>query len=116
MYYKAVIHIDLEDDLIFNLGLSNLTNTLEALEGKEKDLILLVTGPGVALLAGDQVYVFMEKLRLVTAAGVRIQVCERAMKLFDIPADELFDGCEIIPAGVVGLIELQHDGFAYIKP
>ncbi len=116
MRYKAVIHIDLEDELIFNLGLSNITNTLEALEGKELELILLVTGPGVALLAGDQMYIFMEKLRQIKAAGVRIQICDRALKLFDIPEEELFEGCEIIPAGVVGLIELQADGFAYIKP
>ena len=116
MRYKAVIHIDLEDELIFNLGLNNLTNTLDALKDEEKDLVMLVTGPGVALLAGDQMYLFMEKLRQIHGAGVRIQVCDRALKLFEIPADELFDGCEIIPAGVVGLIELQHDGFAYIKP
>ena len=116
MRYKAVIHIDLEDDLIFNLGLNNISNTLDALSGKELELILLVTGPGVALLAGDQMYMFMEKLRQITAAGVRIQVCERALTLFDIQKEDLFDGCEIIPAGVVGLIELQADGFAYIKP
>jgi len=116
MRYKAVVHIDLEDETIFTLGLSNLTNTLDALKDEEKELILLVTGPGVALLAGDLMYLFMEKLRQIHGAGVRIQVCERALKLFEIPTEELFDGCEIIPAGVVGLIELQHDGFAYIKP
>lgn len=116
MRYKAVIHIDLEDELIFNLGLNNISNTLEALEGKELELILLVTGPGVALLAGDQMYFFMEKLRQITAAGVRIQICEKALTLFDIAKEDLFEGCEIIPAGVVGLIELQADGFAYIKP
>ncbi len=116
MRYKAVVHIDLEDEAIFTLGLSNLMNTLDALKEEEKELILLVTGPGVALLAGDLMYLFMEKLRLIHGAGVRIQACERALKLFEIPTEELFEGCEIIPAGVVGLIELQHNGFAYIKP
>jgi intracellular sulfur oxidation DsrE/DsrF family protein len=58
----------------------------------------------------------MENLKQIHAAGVRIQVCERALQLFNIPVEELFEGCEIIAAGVVSLIELQHDGFAYIKP
>ena len=116
MHYKAVIHIDLEDETIFNLGLNNITNTLDALKEKEKTLILLVNSPGVTLLAGDQMYLFMEKLKQIQAAGVRIQVCEMALKLFEVPTEELFDGCEIIPAGIVGLIELQHEGFAYIKP
>ncbi len=116
MRYQAVIHIDLEDELIFNLGLNNISNTLDALQGKELELILLVTGPGVALLAGDMVYIFMEKLKHITAAGVRIQICERALKLFNIAQEDVFEDCEIIPAGVVGLIELQANGFAYIKP
>lgn len=116
MHYKAVIHIDLEDETIFSLGLNNISNTLDALKDKEKTLILLATGPAVTLLAGDQMYLFMENLKQIHAAGVRIQVCERALKLFNIPAEELFEGCEIIPAGVVSLIELQYDGFAYIKP
>jgi len=116
MLYKAVIHIDLEDDTIFNLGLNNLTNTLEALKDKEKELILLVNGPGVALLAGDLVYMFIEKLQFILSSGVRIQLCARALKRFEIPESEVLEGCEIIPAGIVGLIELQHNGFAYIKP
>ena len=44
MRYKAVVHIDLEDETIFTLGLSNLTNTLDALKDEEKELILLATG------------------------------------------------------------------------
>jgi intracellular sulfur oxidation DsrE/DsrF family protein len=116
MRYRAVIHVDLEEELILNLGLNNISNTLAALEDRDKELILLATGPAVRLLAGDQMYLFMEKLRQIHTAGVRILVCELALKLFDVPADELFEGCEIIPAGVVTLIELQHDGFAYIKP
>ncbi len=116
MRYRAVIHIDLDDDLILNLGLNYLGNTLDALEEEDKELIMLVTGPAVGLLSGDQMYMFMEKLRQIQAGGVRILICEKALALFEIPAEELFAGCELIPAGVVTLIELQHEGFAYIKP
>jgi uncharacterized protein len=31
-------------------------------------------------------------------------------------AADLVEGCEIIPAGIVELIRLQQEGFAYIKP
>ena len=48
MSYKAVFHIDLENDQLFNLGLNNLTNTLAALEDTESDFILLANGRGVS--------------------------------------------------------------------
>ena len=32
------------------------------------------------------------------------------------PYFELIDGCEVVPAGIVELIRLQQEGFAYIKP
>ena len=54
MAYKAVFHIDLEDDHLFKLGLGNITNTLAALDGTEGDFILLANGPGVRMLAGEQ--------------------------------------------------------------
>ena len=56
-------------------------------------MVLLATGPAVTLLAEDQMYLFMENLKQIHAAGVCIQVCERALNLFDIPAEELFEGC-----------------------
>lgn len=52
----------------------------------------------------------------LSAQGVRFQVCDNALKRFEVQPDSLIAECEIIPAGIVGLIELQNQGFAYIKP
>lgn len=116
MSYKAVFHIDLEDDQLFNLGLANITNTLVALEGIENDLILLVNGPGVAMLAGEKVTPYLEQIQELLQAGVHFQVCNNALKKFNLNTTEIAAGVEIIPAGIVGLIDLQNAGYAYIKP
>ena len=31
------------------------------------------------------------------------------------PAD-LWEGCEVVPAGVVEIVKLQREGFAYLRP
>lgn len=116
MAYKAVFHIDLEDDHLFKLGLGNITNTLAALDGTGGDFILLANGPGVRMLAGEKVKENLEQIKTLMAAGVRFQACNNALKKYDVKVTDLVVDVEIIPAGIIGLIDLQNDGFAYIKP
>ncbi len=116
MAYKAVFHIDLEDDHLFKLGLGNITNTLVALDGIGGDFILLANGPGVRMLAGEKVKEHIEQIKTLMAAGVRFQACNNALKKYTVDAADLVTGVETIPAGIIGLIDLQNDGFAYIKP
>lgn len=116
MRYKAVFHLDLENDQLFNLGLGNITNTLAALEGKEKDLILLVNGPGITMLTREKAAPYLEQIQKLLEAGVHFQACNNAMNKFNVDSTELTAGVEIIPAGIIGLIDLQNSGYAYIKP
>ena len=116
MSYKAVFHIDLENHQLFNLALNNIANTFDALEEEKTDFILLANGPGVAMLGGDIVFEYLEHIKMLMAKGVRFQVCNKALEKFEISKEELGPGVEVIPAGIVGLIDLQNDGFSYIKP
>lgn len=116
MTYKAVFHIDLEDDQLFTLGLGNITNTLAALEGIKTDFILLANGPGVAMLADKKVAPYLAQIEELRAAGVHFQACNNALKKFQVNEKDLAPGVKVIPAGIVGLIDLQNDGYAYIKP
>ncbi len=116
MLYKAVFHIDLKDEQRFILALGNITNSLAALEGTKSDFILLANGPGVAMLAGKQVEKHLTQIQELVEAGVRFQACNKALEKFNISREDLTDTVEVIPAGIIGLIDLQNDGFAYIKP
>ena len=44
------------------------------------------------------------------------KACRNALAKFGVSAEDLIPGCRIVPAGVVELIVLQQDGYAYIKP
>jgi intracellular sulfur oxidation DsrE/DsrF family protein len=116
MQYKAVFHVDQNDEQVFNLALNNVTNLLGAIPGQEHDLVVLLNGPAVNLMAWDGVAVFLERIQGLKGQGVRFQVCENALKRFEVDRDSVIAEAQIIPAGIVGLIDLQNQGFAYIKP
>ncbi len=55
----------------------------------------------------------MEEL---SGKGVRFLICSNSLKNFDIPLEILLDPCETVKAGIVELVRLQAEGFAYVKP
>ncbi len=116
MHYKAVFHVDQKDEQILQLALNNVTNLLNAIPGQEHDLVVLLNGPAVALMAGGAAASSGEKVRGLAAQGVRFQVCANALQRFEVSREGLLAECQVIPAGIVGLIDLQNQGFAYIKP
>jgi len=78
--------------------------------------VVLLNGPAVALMAGDAIASFGERVRGLVVQGVRFQVCANALQRFEVRREDLMAECQVIPAGIVGLIDLQNQGFAYIKP
>jgi uncharacterized protein len=48
--------------------------------------------------------------------GVRFLLCNNSLTNLGLKQDELIEGCEVVPTGIVELIRLQQEGFAYIKP
>jgi len=48
--------------------------------------------------------------------NVKIYICENSLKMLNISKNELIEECDFVKAGIKTLIELQNEGFAYIKP
>lgn len=116
MNYRAVFHVDQKDGQVWQLALNNVTNLLSAIPGQDHDLVVLLNGPAVSLMAEEEAAPFAEQVRGLAARGVRFLVCENALQRFGVSRECLLAQCQVIPAGIVGLIDLQGQGFAYIKP
>ena len=43
-------------------------------------------------------------------------VCENALDKLEVNRENLIEECELTPAGISTLIDLQQQGFAYINP
>ena len=91
MFYDLLVHVDLPDESRFVMALGNINNYLAALNGEPCTVVLLAT-------------------------GVSFRVCANAMKKVPITKEDLLPCVEVVPAGVVEIVRLQREDFAYIKP
>lgn len=114
MHYDTVFHFDNEPGSL-RITINNIVNVYKALENESFKTVLVVNGPGIQQLGRDNEN-FAGDIRKLKELGVSIRVCRNALNHFNLSEDWLCPECEIVPAGVVELIDLQRQGFAYIKP
>ena len=115
MYYDLLVHVDLADEQRFGMALNNINNYLAALPGEQCSVVLLANGGAARFLASkdNAQTAIIEKL---AESGVVFRVCANAMKKVPLTKEDLLPCAEVVPAGVVELVRLQREGFAYIKP
>lgn len=112
--YKVVFHIDTDDTFVFELALTNITNFLN--DVNDAEVALLANGFAVKLFVKSTNEGFREKLEELHRKGVKFYVCRNSMNTHKISKNDIFNFCQVVPAGVTKLVELQQRGYAYIKP
>lgn len=111
---KVVFHLDLDDAKILRIALTNMENLRKAKPAAR--IILLANGPAVQFFQQNADGENLSRIAALIQDGVLVFLCQNALNAFAIPAENIFTDCAIVPAGVVALIELQQQGYAYIKP
>ena len=112
--YKLVMHVDKEDGSL-SVALRNAVNFVSAMENDSYEMVLVVNSKAVVLLreaSGE----FDKALEDACCKGLSVRVCNNALNEKGMSPDELYPQCTIVPAGVVEIVRLQKEGFAYIKP
>lgn len=108
---KVVLHLSNQHKL--HVLVNNVKNIREAY-GDKVDIVVVVNGPAVTRfgkLANSN-----EQVREILHMRVDLQVCSSAMRFRDLPPEQLIEGVTYLKqGGVVRLIELQQQGYAYIK-
>jgi len=111
---KALIHIDREDQVAMSIALSNVENLLEAVPGAE--VAVVANGDAVLFFVKQTPASLRDRLSALAARGVKFYVCNNSLRAHGIGRDELLPFAEVIPAGIVKILELQEAGYRYIKP
>jgi intracellular sulfur oxidation DsrE/DsrF family protein len=111
---KVVFHLDLDEEKVLRIALTNMENLRAAKPGAR--INLLVNGPAVKFFRKNGEDEFLTRIKNLIQSEVTVFVCQNALRAFEIPEEDLCPGCETVPAGVVALIKLQQQGCAYIKP
>jgi intracellular sulfur oxidation DsrE/DsrF family protein len=118
----VAIHVDQNDPQVMNMALNNAQNVANYYEsqGDEVTIELVAYGPGMQMFVAEtspvsdriaSMSLALENLRFSACGNTHRAMIERAGT--DVP---LLDEVEMTPSGVVRLIELQEDGYAYVRP
>ena len=120
--HYVAIHVDENDPQVMNMALNNVANVVRHYEsiGDEVVVELVAYGPGLDMFVEGRSPVAerigamaleMETLSFAACGNTHLAMEERAGG----PV-ALMEEATVVPSGVVRLIELQEQGYAYVRP
>jgi intracellular sulfur oxidation DsrE/DsrF family protein len=123
MTLYVAIHVDENDPQLHNMALNNAVNMANYYESQGDEVVieLVAYGPGLHMFREDTspVTARIEALQLemdnlsFAACGNTLRAMNARMESGEV---ELIAGVDVTPSGVVRLVELQEQGYAYIRP
>jgi uncharacterized protein len=122
--HRLAIHVDQNDAQVMNLALNNATNVIEYYRAKNEDVdVDIVTyGPGLHMLRADTSPVkdrLKQVKELAFPGNVQFSACnntKQGMEKAEGHAISVVPDATIVPSGVVRLMELQGQGWSYVRP
>jgi hypothetical protein len=122
--HHIAIQIDQNDPQVMNLVLNNATNVVEFYRGKNEDVNvdIVAYGPGLHMLRADTSPVRdrIKQLKDMAFPGkVQFSACnntKQAMEKAEGHAISIVPDATIVSSGVVHLMELQEQGWSYVRP
>ncbi|MBE6441912.1 MAG: DsrE family protein [Desulfovibrio sp.] len=115
MNYDLCLHMDSKEPAVLRLVLANAANYIKGLPGERFQLVIVANGPAVTQFTADNGE-FRDMAAPLQEKGLRILLCANALAANNIDKAALWPGCDVVPAGLVEIVRLQREGFAYIKP
>jgi hypothetical protein len=122
--HRIAIQVDQNDPQVMNLALNNATNVIEYYRDKKEDVeVDIVTyGPGLHMLRADTspVQERIKRLKdLVVPGKIQFSACnntKQGMEKAEGHAISILPDATIVPSGVARLMELQEQGWSYVRP
>jgi uncharacterized protein len=122
--HRIAIQVDQNDPAVMNMVLNNATNVIEHYRGKGEDVDVEVVayGPGMHMLRADTSPVAdrIKHLKdMVFPGKIQFSACnntKQGMEKTEGHAISIVPEATIVPSGVVRLMELQEQGWSYVRP
>jgi hypothetical protein len=121
--HRIAIQVDQNDSAIMNMVLNNATNVIEHYRGKgeDVDVEIVAYGPGMHMLRADTspVQDRLKHLKEMVAGKIQFSACnntKQGMEKAEGHAIPIVPEATVVPSGVVRLMELQEQGWSYVRP
>jgi uncharacterized protein len=120
--HKVALHVDQNEPAVMNLALNNVQNIVQYYKekGEKVDIQLVTYGPGLHMLRDDTSPVKQRiaamSLEVPEVAFVACGNTQTNMAKQEGKKVPLISEAKLVASGVIRLMELQKQGYAYIKP
>ena len=120
--HRLAIHVDSADPAIMTMALNNAMSAKRYYDskGEKLEIEIVAYGPGITMLRADTspVKEVLGKLQS-SVPGAVLSMCGNAKAAAEkVEGHEVpvIQGARVVPAGVVRLMELQEQGWSYLRP
>jgi hypothetical protein len=122
--HHVAIQVDQNDPDVMNMVLNNATNVIEYYRAKNEEVSvdIVAYGPGLHMLRADTSPV-QDRIKhlkdMVFPGKIQFSACNntrQGMEKAEGHAIPILADATVVPSGVVQLMELQEQGWSYIRP
>ncbi len=120
--HHVAIHVDQNDPQVMNMALNNVQNLKNYYDSQGDSVVieLVAYGPGLHMFRPDTSPVASRIVAMsMEIEGLSFAACGNTLQGMSAKAGheiELMDEATVVPSGIVRLVELQEQGFAYVRP
>jgi intracellular sulfur oxidation DsrE/DsrF family protein len=122
--HRIAIHVDQNDPVVMNMALNNATSVIEYYRARNEDVEIdvIAYGPGLHMLRADTspVQDRIKHLKEIASPGkILFSACndtKQGMEKAEGHAISIVPDASIVPSGVIRLMELQAQGWSYVRP
>jgi uncharacterized protein len=111
---RVVFQVSDNDAGKWNLALNNAKNVQQELGADKVDIEIVAYGPGIGMLKADATT--NSRVMEATTSGIKVVACENTMNNQKLTKADMNPVISYVPAGVVELMRLHSEGWAYIRP
>jgi uncharacterized protein len=110
----VVIQVSKNDPAEWQMALTNARNVRKAYGDKPMEVEIVAYGPGLKMLRNDSpVSAGLEEAR---KDGVKLLACNNTMRATHTTREDLNWLVDVVPAGIVEIMQRQSEGYAYVRP
>lgn len=113
--HRVVMHLNSGEEKVQKGMLNNIKNLYEAMGAERLNVELVVHGAGLSLFIKQDTKLAEELERLKASYGVSYTACSNTMKTQGLTRADLIDQVDRTMPAMVRLMELQEQGWVYIK-
>ncbi len=115
--HKIVIQVSSDDARTQTIAMNNAVNLQKELGMDNVAIEIVAYGPGLSMLMGGAKQ--SQRVSSLAQQDIVFSACGNTMKKVEQKQGKavvLAEGVTVVPAGVLRIMELQEQGYAYVRP